>query len=135
MPFTVRSGANNSFNGQNLDTGDLVGDPYLTTGSRGAQVSQWFNTAAFKTNAIGTVGNVGINTLRGPGLWTVDFGLYKNFPVGERREFQFRAEFFNIFNNPNFGIPNSTVISANFGRILSTTTTPRVIELGLKFRF
>jgi outer membrane receptor protein involved in Fe transport len=135
MPFTVRSGANRSFNGQGLETADLVGDPYLTSGSRGDKVANWFNTGAFTTNAPGTVGNVGINTMRGPGLWTVDFGLYKNLPIQETKQLQFRAEFFNIFNNPNFGNPNSTANNANFGRILSTTTTPRVIELGMKLRF
>jgi outer membrane receptor protein involved in Fe transport len=137
FPFTVRSGANNSFNGQSADTADLVGDPYLTSGSRGAKVAKWFNTAAFTTNKVGTVGNVGINTMRGPGLWTVDFGLFKNIAVRESKQVQFRAEFFNIFNNANFGTPNSTVINVNFGRILSTaaSTTPRVIELSLKFRF
>ncbi|HWB99950.1 MAG TPA: carboxypeptidase regulatory-like domain-containing protein [Bryobacteraceae bacterium] len=135
MPFTVRSGANNSFNGQNADTADLVGDPYLTSGSRGEKVARWFNTAAFRTNAVGTVGNVGINTMRGPGLATVDFGMYKNIPIREQKTLQFRAELFNIFNNANFGNPNSTANNSNFGRILSTTTTPRVVEFSLKFRF
>jgi hypothetical protein len=53
----------------------------------------------------------------------------------ENKEVQFRSEFFNVFNNANFDLPNATVVSSSFGRITATTTPPRVIELGLKFRF
>ncbi|MGH9627919.1 MAG: hypothetical protein ACRD7E_06215 [Bryobacteraceae bacterium] len=81
------------------------------------------------------MGTVGINTLRGPGQWTFDLGAYKNFRIGESYQFQFRSEFFNVFNNVNLGMPVSTVTAGGFGRILSTSTPPRVIELGLKFRF
>lgn len=135
FPFTVRSGNNRSYNGQGLDTPDLVGNPYLTTGSRGDQIKAWFNTKAFALNAIGTVGNVGINTLRGPGLFNIDFGVYKNFRVLESKEIQFRTEFFNVLNHPNLGMPNATVVSPFFGQISSISGTPRVIELGMKFRF
>lgn len=135
FPFTVRSGVDNSRNGQSLDTADLAGTPGLTSGSRGQKVARWFNTDAYRINAVGTVGNVGINTLRGPGMWTFDFGAYKNFRIGESYQLQFRSEFFNIFNNVNFGAPVSTVTSGAFGRILSTSTPPRVVELGLKLRF
>lgn len=135
FPFTVRSGVDNSLNGQSLDTADLVGQPGLTSGSRGDKVDRWFNIGAYAVNAIGTVGNVGINTLRGPGLWTFDLGAYKNFRFGESYQLQFRFEFFNLFNNVNLGTPVSTVTAGGFGRILSTSTPPRVIELGLKFRF
>ncbi|HUS06688.1 MAG TPA: TonB-dependent receptor, partial [Bryobacteraceae bacterium] len=78
FPFTVRSGNNRSFNGQGLDTADLIGVPTYTTGSRGDKINAWFNTKAFALNAVGTVGNVGINTMRGPGLLNVDAGVYKN---------------------------------------------------------
>ena len=53
----------------------------------------------------------------------------------ETKELQFRSEFFNVFNNVNLGLPNSTLVSSAFGRITTTTTPPRVIELGLKIRF
>lgn len=137
FPFTVRSGVDNSFSGQNLDTADLVGTPSLTSGSRGAKVQKWFNTSAFALNAPGTVGDVGINTMWGPGRWTLDMGLFKNFPFGERnqRNVQFRAEIFNVFNNVNLGQPGASVISATFGRITATSTDPRVLQLGLKCLF
>src|SRR5581483_4244498 len=117
FPFTVRSGVDNSRSGQGLDTADLGGTPSLTSGSRGQKVLQWFNTGAYAVNALGTFGTVGINTLRGPGLWNADIGINKNFSLGEQRQLQFRSEFFNVFNNVNFGLPNSTVISSSFGRI------------------
>jgi hypothetical protein len=135
FPFTVRSGNNRSFNGQGLDTADLVGIPSYTSGSRGDKINAWFNTKAFALNAVGTVGNVGINTLRGPGLFNVDAGLYKNFRLAEATELQFRSEFFNVLNHPNLGTPNATVASPAFGRISTIVGTPRVIELGLKLRF
>jgi hypothetical protein len=59
----------------------------------------------------------------------------KTFPVDEKRAVQFRTQFFNLFNNPNFGLPNSTANNALFGRIISTVSNPRQIEFGLKFRW
>ena len=136
FPFTVRSGVDNSFTGQGLDTADLVGTPNLTSGSRGAKVQRWFNTSAFAVNAPGTFGTLGLNTMRGPGLWNVDLGVFRNFPLGkEGRAIQLRGEFFNLFNNVNLGLPNATVVSASFGRITTTTTDPRVAQLGLKVVF
>lgn len=135
FPFTVRSGSNRSFNGQALDTADLVGVPSYTSGSRGDKINAWFNTSAFAVNAIGTVGNVGINTMRAPGLFNIDTGVYKNFRITETKELQFRSEFFNVLNHPNLGAPNATVVSPAFGKISTIVGTPRVIELGLKIRF
>lgn len=135
FPFTVRSGNNRSYNGQGLDTADLVGVPSYTSGARGDKINAWFNTKAFALNAIGTVGNVGINTMRGPGFVNMDLGVYKNFRVRESQQIQFRTEFFNVLNHPNLGMPNATVVSPFFGQISSINGTPRVIELGLKFRF
>ena len=134
FPFTVRSGVDNSFSGQGEDTADQVGAPFYTSGSRTARIQRWFNTSAFATNAVGTFGNVGIDTMRAPGLWTVDFGLLKNFPWGEHRRVQLRGEFFNLSNNVNLGFPDSTVISPSFGHIFSAGD-PRVIQLALKVVF
>jgi len=105
--------------------GRPVGDPNL-----GYQVGFW--------------GNLGSNTVMGPGLATLDFSLNKNINVTETMRFQFRSEFFNIFNTPNFRIPpNSTANlftsngarNPNAGRIDTTRTSPRQIQFGLKFIF
>lgn len=134
-PFTVRSGVDNSYFGVGGDTADLVGDPYMDTNRPRAElISRYFNTAAFVRNAPGTVGTAGINILEGPGMATFDIGVNKDFPITETHSLQFRSEFFNALNRVNFGNPNSTQNSVNFGRITSAGD-PRVIQFGLKYRF
>lgn len=104
--------------------------------------------------AIGTdFGNVGSNVLRGPKQVNVDFSIIKRFPIGESKNFEFRAAFFNLFNQVNFAIPISNlnaVLSSggnldpntgqiinpgDFGRIISTSNNPRLIQFALKFNF
>ena len=94
---------------------------------------------------VGTFGNLGRNALRGPGLKVFDMGLYRNIPIGERMNAQFRSEFFNIFNHPNFGQPNAGLGNpAAFGIITATSgglygegavSDPRIIQFALKFTF
>jgi len=90
---------------------------------------------------VGFFGNLGRNTLTGPGLATVDFSLLKNLNLTETKRFQFRAEFFNLFNHANFALPDfspflgSGARDAQAGRITSTNTTARQIQLALKFIF
>ncbi len=102
--------------------------------------NQWFNPNAFTLPAIGTYGNLGRGVFSGPGLADLDLSLMKNTPVSERASLQFRAEFFNILNHPNFGTPNATVfssgsINASAGLITALATTPRQIQFGLKLIF
>jgi hypothetical protein len=134
-PFTVRSGVDGSLFGINGDTADLIGDPFLDPGRpRGELIARYFNTAAFARNAPGTVGTSGIDIIDGPGLVTTDFGVNREFVITESHRLQFRSEFFNLLNRPNFGNPNATQNSVNFGRILSAGD-PRVIQFGLKYQF
>jgi hypothetical protein len=134
-PFTVRSGVDSSLFGINGDTADLVGDPFLDPGRpRSELLARYFNTAAFVRNAAGTVGTSGINIIDGPGLVTTDFGVNKEFVISEAHRLQFRSEFFNLLNRPNFSNPNATQNSVNFGRILSAGD-PRVIQFALKYQF
>jgi hypothetical protein len=69
----------------------------------------------FTSNAVGTFGNSGKDILPGPHLFNTDFALIKDTPVTERTKVQFRAEFFNIFNNVNFGTPSNSVVNTHFG--------------------
>jgi hypothetical protein len=135
-PFTVLSGRDNSLSGIGRDLADLVGDPYLDTGRPRAElIAQYFNTAAYATNATGTFGTAPRNHLRGPGYFNADLALMKTFPIRERIRTQFRAEFFNAFNRPNFNNPFSTHSTpSRFGRIESAGD-PRIIQLGLKVLF
>jgi hypothetical protein len=101
---------------------------------------QWFNPNAFVLPAPGTWGNVGRGVLRGPGLMELDASLFKTVPIRERMNLQFRAEFFNLTNHPNFATPNpivtaNGVISPSAGLITSTVTTSRQIQFGLKLMF
>lgn len=114
---------------------DLAGNPYLPASrSRGERVAKYFNTGAFAPAGPGTFGASGRNILRGPGFVNVDSSLLKNFRVQERWALQFRSEFFNLLNRPNFGQPNSLLTSPVFGRIL-TAADPRILQLGLKVIF
>jgi hypothetical protein len=99
--------------------------------------------------ATGTdIGNVGRNVLRGPGQTNVDFSIIRRFPVGESKNIEFRAEFFNLFNHANFTNPvsnlNAATIDSNtgqilsprdFGRITSTSNNPRLIQFAVKLNF
>jgi hypothetical protein len=138
LPFSVTSGIDDSLSGINKDRADLMGNPGLPSGrSTAQQLLQWFNTQAFAANALGTFGNSERNFLQGPGLATFDSSIVRSFripkgPFRETQSLQFRAEFFNTLNRPNFNNPNATVTSSIFGRITSAAD-PRILQLGLKF--
>jgi hypothetical protein len=135
LPFSVTSGVDNSQSGINADHANLVGDPNLGGGRSTAQMlHQYFNTAAFTVNPVGTFGNAGRNILIGPKMENIDFGAIKSFPIRERYKVQFRAEAFNLFNHPNFNNPNASVSASTFGTITGAGS-PRVLQLALKAMF
>ena len=90
---------------------------------------------------VGFVGTVARNTVIGPGLAQMDFSTGKNFKITESQRIQFRAEFFNLTNHPNFRIPNSSLFMNNgtrnvsAGRVDSTRSPERQIQFGLKYIF
>ena len=136
FPFTIRSGVDNALTGVGGNTADQIGDRTLPDGrSKGDAIQNWFNTAAFVPNKIGTVGNVGMDAVRGPGFWNVDIGASRNFLITETKRVEFRASFYNLFNHGNLGLPNATQSSPTFGRITGMANDARVIDLGLKFAF
>jgi hypothetical protein len=108
---------------------------------------RYFDPAAFVLPPAGTLGNLGRGTFMGPNLRTFDFSLMKNFrwqSLGEAANVQFRAEAFNLFNRANFAAPALTAFSGaadneqplpSLGRIRSTVTSSRQIQLGLRFIF
>jgi hypothetical protein len=137
-PFTVAllSEIDNSGTGRSIlgfganDRPNLVGNPELSNQT----TLQWFNTAAFAFPAPGTFGNAGRNILDGPGFQNVNASLLKNTKLTERVNVQFRAEAFNLFNHPNFNLPDNFLGSPTFGRITSARD-PRHIQFGLKLLF
>jgi hypothetical protein len=146
-PLNVTSGVNTlgtaGANGQrpNLVAGVPI---YLHT----SDSTQHLNPAAFSLPAVGQLGNLRRGSIRGVPITNVDFSLNKNWRMRERYGLQFRAEFFNIFNHPNFngfstalnfeGNQTSTnfghVTNSNFGT-LTSTQSHREIQFGLKLTF
>ncbi len=112
------------------DRPNLVGDPRLQTRTP----ERWFNTAAFALPPFGSFGSAGRNILEGPGYRNVNASLVKNTSLTERINLQLRAEFFNLFNHPNFNLPDNFFGSPTFGRILSAQS-PRHIQFGAKLVF
>jgi hypothetical protein len=150
-PFSIFSGLDNSGSGMLADRADLapgytVQKAILGSGrSHAAEVLEWFNTNAFVPNAIGTFGDTGKNILRGPRFFQADLAAVKNAKLSERLSLEFRAEFFNAFNNVNFGKPDGNLSDTSFGEITGLaggsssntygTAQPRVIQFAMKFSF
>jgi hypothetical protein len=133
--FTVTSGVDNARSGTGGQRADRIGDPVLASNRPlGDQLRQWFNTAAYVPNPLGTFGNSGRNSLRGPGSRALDLGLHKTFAVGGTAKLQLRVEAFNALNNVNLGSPNTSLNSSNLGRILSADD-PRIMQLALRVWF
>jgi hypothetical protein len=129
------------------------GIPLVLYGSQYAG-GKIFNTAAFTSPPAGQQGDFGRNVLRGFGAWQADLAFQRQFHVTEKLGLRFRAEFFNIFNHPNFGSPNNTLTSPLFGQSTQTLASslgsgganggfnplyqiggPRSIQLALKLQF
>ena len=123
----------------------LADRPNLRAGASNNPVlggpDRYFDSSAFELPLPGFYGNLGRNTLIGPRFVNVDLSLVKITPIGERFKIEFRAEFFNLLNRANFGLPSLAVFNANgtvrgaAGRISETTTTSRQIQFGLKLYF
>jgi hypothetical protein len=142
VPFNVYTGFDRAGFGStnNYSRPNYIGgcDPYA-----GAKtVVRWFNPACYTLQPVGTFGNTGRNSLRGPSFFNTDISLSKDTKLSEQFKLQFRAEFFNIFNHENLFFPNSMLFSAsgpntNAGRITASNpgSTPRQIQFGLKLNF
>jgi len=106
-------------------------------------IANFINIGAFSTPAPGTFGNAGRNLARGPNEWQLDTALVKNIPLKERLHLTFRAEAFNVFNHPQFGLPAANFSNAaTFGQITNEwnatgigTGTPRELEFALRLEF
>ena len=144
FPFTPQLSYNPSNNG---DTRNPV-RPFINPNFHGPVIlgnpTQWFNPAAFvapnpsNSANLGFYGNLGRDTLIGPGLATWDFSTFKETAIRERLSLQFRVEIFNLLNRANFNTPNLITftpsgVSGTAGAITSTSTTSRQVQFGLKF--
>jgi len=133
LPVTVIDGRNRSLQGERgAERPNCVGDPHPSDQS----IDRWLDINGFQAAAAGTFGNCPVGVGRGPGYSNVDLVLSKRFDVGSARHLEFRVESFNTLNHPSFGAPSRDISVPNtFGTITNTVSSPRVIELALKFYF
>lgn len=129
--------------GNNTRRPNLVANPVISN----RDPSLWFNTAAFcipgSAGCAGPAvfGNLGRNAITGPNFNNFDFSIIKTTRVTEYLKIQFRTEFFDVFNHPNFGQPGRFVGTSTFGKVLNTRFQPgdsgsaRQIQFALKFLF
>ena len=108
-----------------------------TSGSTDSRLSDWLNPAAFSVAPALTFGDTSrFLNVEGPGLFNIDFSVFKSFSIHERIKAQFRAEALNATNTPLFGNPGTTLTSpSTFGVITSQINYPRLVQLGLRFTF
>jgi hypothetical protein len=132
-PFTSYISGNNSLTNQNDDRPNAV--PGCNPNDGPKSVTEWFNISCFAIPPAGNFGNVGRNTLIGPGPVDVDFAIARVFAIRESAHLQFRAEAFNLANHPIFQQANATPNSPSFGKITATLIDNREIQLALKLVF
>ena len=139
------------------DRPDLIGNPYAGVCPNGVRVgspSCWFNPSAFAVPPPKQFGTAGRNGLRGPAFAEFDLSLGKSFQVTEGTKITFGAEAYNLLNHPNFGVPSNTQsplslggngdavfkdargdVADNVGRIFTTVSSARQIQLDARFTF
>jgi hypothetical protein len=152
-PFSVYSGVQQTGVGLGgADRPDLVAAPPFSTAravrqdyfGRGANNDSFFytpiNIAGGTGPNHGRFGTLGRDTFRGPGFHNFDIALIKDTPIGRRGNaelgtIEFRAEFFNVFNIVNFGLPNNILTGSGFGFISKTSGSSRQIQFSLKLLY
>ncbi len=135
-PFHVDAGRDRSLTAVRHDRAQIVGNPHLPSNrSRGEKIFEWFNADAFELAAVGAFGNSGRNILQGPGVINWDISLRKRIPLIEGHVVDFRVDFFNLPNHPNFGLPRrGSVTDRRLGRITGAGAG-RIGQFSLKYSF
>jgi hypothetical protein len=110
-------------------------------GGKIGNATNWYDPCAFALPLAGTYGNLGRNTVVGPGAENIDLALEKSIKLRESANATFRAEMFNVMNHGNFGLPNTTALASNgtakpsAGQLTYTTTSSRQIQFALRLSF
>jgi hypothetical protein len=136
FPLNITSGGDYSFSLPEVgnDQAQVLSTPHYTQGSTNDKINQWFTTSAFGAPAPNTFGNAGRNILIGPGTFNIDFAAHRVFKLTERMNLQFRGEFFNFLNHPQFNNPDTGLADGTFGQI-TTARDPRIVQGALKLVF
>ena len=125
---------NNGGNGNNYNRPNQVSGCNAYSGDH--STNHWINAACFPKATAGELGNASRVPVTGPGFVNSDFSLIKQFALPwENMGLNFRAEFFNLFNHPQFGMPNNDINAGGFGVVTSTVNNPRLVQFGLKLTF
>ena len=149
LPFSVENGFDRANTLGTFAPPNASDRPNSAPGFSGNAVlgnpNQWFNPAAYALQPAGAFGNLGRNTVTGPGLANVDLGFLKSIHATEKLSVQLRFEAFNILNHANFAIPTfpdrqvfldaSGTINPQVGRITSTVTSSRQLQIAVKLLF
>lgn len=138
-PFSVTCTSGSS----TFNYADVTASSPIVSGTTESKLGNYFNATAYKPTCanVAPYGTSHRNSLRGPGQKNVDFGIVKFISLTERQKLEFRTELFNAFNLVNFANPISTYVNGtnvtgtSLGRIVQTSTGPRVIQFGLKYNF
>jgi len=133
LPVNPASGKDNSLTGVGNDRPNVASTTTYTGAPHGL-LYQYVNPNLYVPNPIGTYGNAGHNSLRGPGYFDVDVAVTREFKLYERLTFHARGEAFNALNHPNFGLPNTNISSSSFGQIRSARD-PRILQASMKLIF
>jgi hypothetical protein len=131
-PFTIVDTGDPDRDQTDGERPNLIRNPNL---SSGRTPQRWFDTTAFSRITFNTFGNAGRNIVFSDHNINFDMGLSRDFKIREGKNIEFRWEVFNVFNHPNFGVPDNDINSPTFGQIFSTATPERIMQFGLKFTF
>jgi hypothetical protein len=140
LPVNVADGYDDSLGGGEARpnySGAAGCHPYEILNQRVAGPSiQYFNASCYTLEPLGTEGNIGRDSLYGPGLVNVDFSVMKRTKVAEKLDCEFRAEIFNLFDRANFGLPNPAVFTGpTGGQITTLATPPRQVQFAFRLLF
>jgi hypothetical protein len=139
--FSVTTGVDNALTGIGAQRPNLVNSDVFCANRN---INCYLNASAFASPATGTLGNLGINNIEGPGYFDVDLALSRQFAIREHQYFEIRAETFNIENRANYlnpgavgiagGSANSALNSSTFGKI-QADVAPRIMQFAVKYVF
>ena len=143
IPILFRAGTDVNGDGDTFDRINIISDPFASLPAASGPTSRvYVNRAAFTAATPGTIGNLGRNVISGPGFFSIDPSLFKEFVITERFKAQFRVEVFNVLNWTNYANPTVTFNSGSFGTITNTRNggaapglgfgEPRNAQLALK---
>jgi hypothetical protein len=141
-PLLLTTGSDWGLTGQATYQRPNLNPGFTADSIRVGTIAEWYNPAAFSLPPQGTLGNLGRDIIRGPGVFNADVSLLKDTKIREQISLQFRAEFFNVLNHENFAVPALSIFSgANpnpaAGQITASNpgTIPRQIQFALKLNF